>query len=119
MPDEKDIEPESTYPTLERPTFSPDIPPHLLEAVSESEKWILEQLSVTKQFIAWSVEAQLSTHSAVRRTNGRLIRVENWKTKVMNISKSWWGIAIGLITVAGGIYSFLQIADWVRAHLPQ
>lgn len=107
--------PESTYPELKEPTFVSDIPPHLLASSTESERYILEQLSVMKQFIPWSVDAQMSTHAAVRRTNGRVISLESWRS----MFKSWWGLTLAAFAIIGGVASIIQVWDWVLAHWPK
>ena len=109
--------PESTYPPLEKPVLTSDIPEMLYKNSSEAEKYILNQLSINKQFIAWSIEAQLSTHAAVRRTNGRVIALESWKEKIMAIFSSWWGICGGLLTLIGGIAGIVQIIEYFKDHL--
>lgn len=114
MPTDETI-PESTYPELKAPSFESDIPPHLLANASESDKYVLEQLSIVKQFIPWSVEAQLLTHSAVRRTNGRVISLEGWRS----MFKSWWGLTIGAFSVIGGVASIIEVWQYVLAHWPK
>lgn len=107
--------PESTYPELKEPTFTSDIPPMLLEESTPSERYILEQLSIVKQFIPWSVDAQLLTHAAVRRTNGRVISLESWRS----MFKSWWGLSIGAFSVVGGVASIIEVWQYILAHWPK
>ena len=111
--------PESTYPELKEPIFTSDIPPMLLEQSTPSERYILEQLSIVKQFIPWSVDAAMLTHSAVRRTNGRVISLEQSREKVKNVLKSWYGIAGGIIALIGGIAGIVEIVEYVQAHWGQ
>jgi hypothetical protein len=108
MPDQDNIEPESTYPALEKPDFKSDIPPHLVKDVGESERYILEQLSILSQYVSWSVKAQMDTNSAVRRTNGRLIKVERWKTML----QSWWALVMVVMAVLGGLGTIISVADF-------
>jgi hypothetical protein len=109
--------PESTYPPLEKPVLTSDIPEMLYKNSSEAEKYILNQLSINKQFIAWSIEAQLSTHAAVRRTNGRVIALESWKDKITSIVSSWWGLCGAILTLIGGIAGVVQIVESFKDHL--
>jgi hypothetical protein len=109
MPDKDNIEPESTFPVLEKPEFKSDIPPHLIKEVGESERYMLDQLSIVSQYVAWSVKAQMDTNAAVRRTNGRLIKVERWKEML----QSWWVLAGVAVSVIGGIGALTGIADFV------
>jgi len=107
MLDKDHVEPESTYPVLEKPDFKSDIPPHLIKEIGESERYMLEQLSVVSQYCQWSVKAQMDTNAAVRRTNGRLIRVEKWKEML----QSWWILAGVAVSVLGGIGTLLALAE--------
>lgn len=108
MPDQDYIEPESTYPALEKPEFKSDIPPHLIKDVGESEKYVLEQLSILSQYVNWSVKAQMDTNSAVRRTNGRLIKVERWKSML----QSWWALAVVIIAALGGLGTMISVGEF-------
>ena len=108
--------PESTYPELKQPTFVSDIPPMLTNELSEADRYVLDNLSILKQYVAWSVTAQMQTHAAVRRTNGRVIALETWQTKVVSILSSWWGIAGAIITLIGGIAGMVEIYQFVQAH---
>ena len=102
--------PESTYPPLERPVLTSQIPPYLLEKASDSDKYILQQLSVLTQFIPWSVEAHLNTNAAVRRTNGRLIQAENNISSIQGSreeARTGWKYVITVGSIIGGGIAFL------------
>ena len=114
MSDENQL-PESSYPELQKPDFKSDIPPHLLHESTEGEKWIFEQLSVTKQFIEWSVDAHLKTHSAVRRTNGRLKKVEAWK----EMFSSWWVLAGAIFTIIAAAAGVVEVISFVAEKWPK
>jgi hypothetical protein len=104
MSHDNHVLPESTYPSLERPDFKSQIPPHLLADASEAEKHIVEQLSVLTQFAQWSTTAHISTMESVRKTNGRLIKAENDIADLQEdkkFLKSGWKVLV----VAGGVIS--------------
>lgn len=67
---------QSAYPSLERPVFQPSVPEFLLEGASDQDKYIISQLSLVNQYVQWAVTTEMSTHSQVLKTNGRLIRAE-------------------------------------------
>ena len=95
--------PESSYPELVKPEFKSQIPEHLLANASPAERHMMEQLSMLASFADWSVEAHLSTNSAVRRTNGRLLKAESKLDEIDKdkqiMSRSWKM----LIAVGGGL----------------
>ncbi len=66
----------SSYRPIEKPDFSPNIPPYLVDGMSDQDRFIVENLSVMSQYAKWSVETQMMVHEQVRATNGRLLRVE-------------------------------------------
>jgi hypothetical protein len=92
----------SNYPALELPEFESSIPEHLLEGVSKDTKFIMENINIQTQYIKWLCEAAIDTNEQVRKTNGRLTKVENWKNKLTN----GWTITAAIITVGG---SFILI----------
>jgi hypothetical protein len=110
--------PESTYPVLARPEFKSQIPAPLLENASETDRYIMEQLSKLGQFAAWSVDAQLSTNEQVRHTNGRVKRAESNIAHIQQDEQkvvwSWKAVAkIGgaLMGLATFIYFIVGIAS--------
>ena len=111
MPPSSDqVIPESTYPALVKPEFKSQIPAPLLESASESDRYIMEQLSILTQFADWSVNAHMVTDSSVRKTNGRLIRAEanihSLQMDEQRVAWSWKTIAkIG--TAIAGLATFL------------
>lgn len=88
---------ESTYPQLELPEFESTIPPHLLNGVSPENQFVMEHINIQTQYIKWLCEAAIDTNQQVRKTNGRLKKVESWKDK---LSSLW-------VTV-GALFTFLS-----------
>lgn len=74
----------STYPELELPHFESTIPEHLLQDVSKETRFVMENINIQTQYIKWLCEAAIDTNHQVRKTNGRLKKVETWKDKVSN-----------------------------------
>ncbi len=70
------IPPKSAYPELEKPEFKSTIPPHLLIGASPSERYLMESQSRMESFMDWSARAHVMTHTAVKETNGRLLKAE-------------------------------------------
>lgn len=102
--------PESTYPPLERPTFTSQIPPYLLEKASDSDKYILAQLSTLSQFIPWAVTAALEGNALVRKTNGRLIKAEADIVVIQEdrvAVRSGWKAIFKAGAIIGGAISFV------------
>lgn len=107
MPDEpiRHIEEESTYPEVKLPELKSDIPAHLLSEASPESKYILEQLSVLSQYAKWSAPVMVEMNTQVRKTNGRLLRVEAWK----GMFTSWWALLMALVALVGGVAGLIEI----------
>ena len=88
---------ESNYPQLELPDFESTIPPHLLEGVSKETQFVMENLNIQTQYIKWLCQSAIDTNLQVRKTNGRLKKVENWKDKISSL----WVVGAAVITFAG------------------
>lgn len=108
--------PESGYPPLEKPEIKSTIPSHLLESATPAEKHIMGELSKLSSFADWSIQAHLSTHQQVRKTNGRLLRaeghIEELKDSRTMVIRGWKLIAaIGVIigSVAGLVSTLISI----------
>lgn len=90
---------ESTYPPLNLPTFESEIPEHLLKGVSQETRFVMENINIQTQYIKWLCEAAIDTNLQVRRTNGRLKRVEVWKDKINN----GWVVTAAVMTFLGTV----------------
>ena len=99
-------EQESLYTELEMPEFDSAIPEHLLKGITDENKFVMENISMQTQYIKWLCEAAINTNHQVRKTNGRLMRVEEWKNKLSN----------GWITGAA-IFTFLGTISVVIAKI--
>ena len=104
------IIPDSTYPQLEMPPeFRSQIPDHLLGEATPSERYIMEQTSIMRQAMDWSVKAHLSADKNLRRTNGRLIRAEDNIDAIKEDRKFWgrgWRFLVTVGGIIGGLISF-------------
>ena len=89
----------SNYPELKMPEYESSIPEHLLEGVSKDTKFIMENLNIQTQYIKWLCEAAINTNEQVRKTNGRLTKVEEWKNRLT----SGWSITAAAIAFTGSI----------------
>ena len=88
---------ESTYPQLELPEFESTIPSHLLTGVSRENQFVMEHINIQTQYIKWLCQAAVDTNQQVRKTNGRLKKVETWKEKL----SSMWVTSAALLTFSG------------------
>lgn len=113
---DEDVIPDSTYPPLEPPAeFKSQIPEHLLEGSSQTDRYIMEQMSIMRQYNDWSVKALLSQDKNVRLTNGRLRRAEedikHLKGEENSVKVGWkviataCGVVVTIVTLAISIYS--------------
>ncbi len=104
---------DSSYPILQPPgEFHSQIPEHLLVDTSPTERYIMEQISIVRQHMDWSVQAHLSTDRNVRKTNGRLLRVEAEVTHIKEdkkLLKSGWKVLVIIGGAITGFASFLAL----------
>lgn len=105
-------ETESTIPALEKPEFKSDIPPHLLANASENEKYVLEQLSMVMQYVRWSSQVEVDTNHQVRKTNGRVIKLERWK----EMFSSWWALLLAILTIVGGMAGLVEVIKFLSSQ---
>jgi hypothetical protein len=110
-----EIIPDSTYPKIELPVINSDIPPHLLTGVTEESKYILEQISVLGQYLKWSAPVLVAINDQTRKTNGRVIALESWRT----MFKSWWGLTLAAFAVIGGVASIIEVWQYLIANWPK
>ena len=64
---------------LNVPTFDPIIPHHLLDGKDESQKWIMERLSVIMQQNKWQSGAIHDVHNYARYVNGKVAELEKFR----------------------------------------
>lgn len=102
------IIPDSTFPKLERPQFESQIPAHLLNDASPSDRFIMEKLSKLIQYAEWSTNAHITHDACIRKTNGRLISVEDEVDDIKTgrrILFKGWKYVVAFVGVLGGILS--------------
>lgn len=71
----------SRYPKLEAPRFESKIPTHLLNRLSDQEKWLVETLSKIDQKADWFMLAIVRTNEIEREIDVRLAKVERFTGK--------------------------------------
>ena len=109
MVNDRDIEKDSDYPPIEIPRFVPVIPDHLLGGLSPEMRYLVEQSSIQSQSQQWLCEKMRDTNLQVRKTNGRLKKVENWKEKLTSFtSLSLFG-AVTLSAILGLILKIISL----------
>lgn len=105
--------PDSTYPILEPPgDFKSQIPEHLLVDASTADRYLMEQMSIMRQYMTWSVGAHLSADKNLRRTNGRLMKAEGniaGLKEDRRFLKSGWKTLVIVGGVISGFASFLAL----------
>lgn len=73
-------EPKSRYPKLELPVFESKIPSHLVNKMSDQEKWLVETISKLDQKTDWLLQKMVETSGHVLDIDVRTQKVEDWKT---------------------------------------
>jgi hypothetical protein len=101
----------STYPPLEPPPeFRSQIPEHLMQEASPTERYIMEQTNILRQYMDWSVQAHLSSDRQLRWTNGKVRRHTEEIGDLQDdkrLLKSGWKAVVAAGGIIAGIVSFL------------
>lgn len=86
-------EPTSRYQKLEKPEFKSTIPTHLVNKLSDQEKWMMESLSRMESVYEWLVKAALDGNKADIDTDLRMQQLEDWKSVI----SSKWAVIGGFL----------------------
>src|SRR5208337_619399 len=98
------------YQELEKPEFKSSIPPHLVNKLSEQEKWIIESLSRMESVHEWLVKAVLDGNRADIEADLRVQELEDWKSMI----SSKWAVIGGFLLLCLPI-----LIEKIVAHLIQ
>lgn len=107
------ISPSESYPPLEPPPdFKSQIPEHLMVDTTPADRFLMEQISIMRQHMDWSVKAHLSQDRQLRYTNGKVRRHETDIAILKDDKRSFLRGWRALLAVSGffaGIVSFLAL----------
>lgn len=73
-------DPKSRYPKLELPEFESKIPSHLVNKMTDQEKWLVETISKLDQKTDWLLQKMVETSGHVVEIDVRTAKIEDWKT---------------------------------------
>ena len=82
------------YQELEKPEFKSAIPPHLVNKLSEQEKYLVETLSRMEAQNEWLINAFLEGNRSAIETDLRVQELQDWKSMV---SSKWAVVAAFLV----------------------
>jgi hypothetical protein len=83
----------SRYPELEKPEFKSTIPAHLVNKLSDQEKWVIESLSRIESVYEWLVKAALDGNKTDIETDLRVQEMEDWRSMI----SSKWAVIGGFL----------------------
>ena len=86
----------SRYPKLELPKFESKIPMHLVNKMSDQEKWLVETISKLDQKTDWLLQKTVDTNEHVLADDVRLTKVEEWKS----LFSGKWAVIAGIAFMA-------------------
>ena len=120
MPDDTASHPEdqSEIKAAEVPPqgFQSQIPEYLLAGKSESEAYILKEVSKMSQYIEWSAPIIVDSNLSIRKTNGRVKGLEGWRLKMT----TGWGmlVTVGtcLLALIGGIEGIVTLMNFLNGR---
>lgn len=111
-------EEESEIPHAKLPLegFSSQIPDYLLIGKSESEVYILKEVSKMSQYIEWSAPIIVDSNLSIRKTNGRVKGLEGWRLKMT----TGWGmlVTVGtcILALIGGIEGLVTLMNFLNGR---
>lgn len=86
----------SRYPKLDLPAFESKIPPHLVNKMSEQEKWLVETISKLDQKTDWLLQKIVETSGHVVDIDVRTQKIEDWKS----VFSGKWALVAALAFMA-------------------
>lgn len=108
-------EDQSNIPVLTLPEggFKSRLPEHLLAGKTESDQYMLNEMSKIGHYIEWSSQATVTLNSQLRHTNGKVKTM--WALKEM--LTGYKGLAVGLFAVIGAASGAVEIFSWASKFL--
>lgn len=112
---DRNIELDSDIPVTTLPTdgFQSRIPPYLLEGKSESEQFMLNEMSKMGHFIEWAAPLMINSNLEQRKTNGKVKALWAYKEILM----SWKGAIAGLFALIAAISGLVEVWSFISDHL--
>lgn len=116
---------------IEAPQFQSRIPAYLLEGKSESEQFILNEVSKMGHFCEWIAPIIISSNQEARKTNGRVKRLEanvgdldihaevEKGRDFRKMFKSWWMLVGGLFALIAALAGVVQVAAFLVEKWPK
>lgn len=89
-------ETKSRYPRLELPKFESKIPTHLVNKMTDQEKWLVETISKLDQKTDWLLQKTVETNEHVLADDVRIAKIEEWKS----LFSGKWAVVAGLAFMA-------------------
>jgi hypothetical protein len=91
MPDKTDRIPR--YQELKEPVFKSSIPEHLVNKLSDQEKWVIEALSRVEGQIAWIAKAVIDGNRSNIESDLRIQELQDWRAMI----SSKWAVIGGFL----------------------
>lgn len=85
----------SKYQRLEIPEFHSVIPAHLVDKLSASERYLVEQISAAEQIQKFLLSEALENRRAVIEIDARLNKIEEFNSALV----SKWAVIAGLLVL--------------------
>jgi hypothetical protein len=81
-------------PQLDIPEFKPNIPSYMLKDLKESDKFLLEQLSIMKNQNGWQTSTINKIYNYTKTINGKVVELENFRQRMLleiDLEEKWAG----------------------------
>lgn len=105
--------PTESYPPLEAPpAYKSQIPEHLLVDTTAAERFLMEQISIMRQNMDWSIQAHLSQDRHLRYTNGKVRRHDMDIAVLKDDKRSFlrgWKALVAIGGFLAGVISFIAM----------
>ena len=79
----------TNIPEITPPEFKPSIPEYMLQGIKQdSQRYIIEQISVMSQQSAWQTHKIMNIHDYTRSINGKVIELEQFRNDLISQIKT-------------------------------
>lgn len=78
----------STVPVIAPPRFEATIPEYMINGIeNETDKYIIEQLSIMSQQSAWQTHKIMNIYDYTRSINGKVVELEKFRNELLQQMK--------------------------------
>lgn len=101
----------SSIPELQIPTFESQLPPHLGATLSLEMRYLMTEINMINQKQDYLIRVACDSNLQVRRTNGKVLRLQDWQRRATSDLKE---VEHTLDNLRSTQEDLSRIAGWAR-----